>query len=87
MGFFSRMLVPRSVRRAVHPVRTVKSAATPRVVKRARSALNPIDTITYEFERNLNTKPRRRSSALVYRHGNCPVKHRTPEAADRCRNR
>lgn len=87
MGFLSRMLVPRSVRRAVHPARTLKSAATPRVVKRARRALNPIDTAAYEFERSLNTRPRRRSNAPVYRHGNCPVKHRSPQAAARCRNR
>jgi hypothetical protein len=49
MGFFSRMLVPRSVRRAMHPVRTAKSAATPRVVKRARRAMNPVDSILYDF--------------------------------------
>jgi hypothetical protein len=35
MGFLSRLLVPRGVRRAVHPVRTVKRAATPKVVKKA----------------------------------------------------
>jgi Flp pilus assembly protein TadB len=57
MGFLSRALVPRGVRRAAHPVRTVKSAATPRVVKQARSALNPIDTAAYSVERALNTKP------------------------------
>jgi hypothetical protein len=34
MGFLSRLLVPRGVRRATHPVRTVKRAATPKVVKR-----------------------------------------------------
>jgi DNA-directed RNA polymerase subunit K/omega len=87
MGFFSRLLVPRSVRRAVHPVRTLKSAATPRVVKRARRVANPVDTALYEFERGLNTNPRRRSNAPVYMHGNCPVKHRSTQAAARCRNR
>jgi len=35
MGFLPRLLVPRGVRRAMHPVRTVKRAATPKVVKKA----------------------------------------------------
>jgi hypothetical protein len=30
--------------------------------------------------------PTRRGSSAIYTHGNCPVKHRTPEAATRCRN-
>ncbi len=30
MGFLSRLLVPRGVRRAMHPVRAVKRAATQR---------------------------------------------------------
>jgi hypothetical protein len=87
MGFLSRTLVPRSVRRAVNPVRTLKSAATPRVVKRARRAFHPIDNAVYGVERSLNTKPRRRSTAVAYQHGNCPVKHRTREAAAKCSNR
>jgi hypothetical protein len=36
VGFFSRLLVPRSVRRAMHPVRTAKRAVTPKAVKRAQ---------------------------------------------------
>ena len=34
-------------------------------------------------------RSRRKSRAAihkVYRHGNCPVNHRTHEAAERCRN-
>ena len=81
------MLVPRSVRRAAHPVRTVKRAATPKVVKRARRAMSPLDNAAYSVTRSLNTKPRRKSNAPVYRHGSCPVKHRSPEAAAKCRNR
>lgn len=60
MGFLTRMLVPRGVRRAAHPVRTAKSAVTPRPIKQARRALNPIDSGTYAIERKLNTKPRKR---------------------------
>jgi hypothetical protein len=83
MGFFTRMLVPRGVRRAVHPVRSVKRAVTPKVVKRARRALSPVDNAVYGVERKLNTKPRRRR-ATSYTHPNCSVKHRTHAAAEKC---
>jgi hypothetical protein len=85
MGFLSRVLVPRSVRRAAHPVRTVKRKATPNSVKRIRRAAHPVSNATYSATRSLNTKPRRRPRSRVYRHGTCPVKHRTPEAAAKCR--
>lgn len=88
MGFLSRLLVPRGVRRAMHPVRAVKRKATPRVVKRARRALHPIDNAKYSVERSIATSLRsgRKRRSPIYRHGTCPVKHRTPEAAQRCRN-
>ena len=85
MGFLSRMFIPRGVRRAMHPGRAVKRAITPKPVKRLRRAMHPVDNAVYGMERSLNTKHRRRSSSAVYRHGSCPVKHRTPEAAARCR--
>jgi hypothetical protein len=84
MGFFTRMLVPRGVRRAVHPVRGVKRAVTPKVVKRARRVLSPVDNAVYSVERKLNTKPRRRTRATGYTHPDCSVKHRTYEAAEKC---
>ena len=97
MGFLSRLLVPRKVRRAVHPVRAVKRAATPKVVKKATRAMHPIDNAVYAVERSaapsLRSSGKRRAAgrrsggAPVYRHGSCPVAHRTPEAAARCRNR
>jgi hypothetical protein len=87
MGFLSRMLVPRGVRRAMHPARTVKRAVTPKTVKQVRRALHPLDNAAYSVTRSLNTKPRKRKgTSKVYRHGTCPVKHRTPEAAAKCRN-
>lgn len=58
MGFFTRMLVPRSVRHAAHPVRTVRRAATPRTIKKAQRALNPVDNAIYGVQRSLNTKSR-----------------------------
>lgn len=87
MGILSRLLVPRGVRRAMHPVRTVKRAATPKSIKRAQRALHPIENAVYSLERSLTTKPRRKAPAPVYRHGNCRVKHRSYGAAARCRNR
>jgi hypothetical protein len=89
MGFFSRLLVPRSVRRAVHPGRAVKRAVTPKPIKKARRALHPIDNAEYSMQRSVATSIRsgRNRKARIWRHGNCPVNHRSPEAAARCRNR
>lgn len=93
MGFLSRLLVPRSVRRAMHPVRTVKRAATPKAVKRARRALHPVDNVAYGIEREIITslrsgrRRRRGRRVAVYRHSGCGVAHRSPEAAAKCRNR
>jgi hypothetical protein len=89
VGFFSRLLIPRSVRRAVHPGRAVKRAITPKPIKKARRALHPIDNAVYSMQRSAATSIRsgRKRKAQVWRHGNCPINHRSPEAAARCRNR
>lgn len=91
MGFFTRLFIPRSVRRARHPVRTVKRAVTPKPIKKARRALHPVSNAKYAAERQVATALRsggrkKRGKTTVYRHGDCPVRHRTPEAAQRCRN-
>jgi hypothetical protein len=93
MGFLSRLLIPRGVRRATHPGRAVKRAVTPKPIKRARRALHPIDNMKFSVERSIATslrsgskKNKKKAISRVYRHGNCPVNHRTPEAAARCRN-
>ena len=90
MGFFSRLLVPRSVRRAMHPGRAVKRAVTPKVVKRASRVLHPIDNAVYSMERSAATAIRsggkRKAPAPVFRHGKCPVHHRSAEAAAKCGN-
>jgi hypothetical protein len=90
------LLVPRKVRRAAHPVRAVKRAATPKVVKQATRAMHPLDNAVYGVERSVATSlrsggkrravSRRKGRAPVYRHGGCPVAHRTPGAAAKCRN-
>jgi hypothetical protein len=73
----------------MHPVRTVKRAVTPKPIKQARRALHPVSNAKYAIERDIATalrgKSRRKAPAPVYRHGNCPVRHRTPEAAAKCR--
>ena len=85
MGFLSRLLIPRSVRRAAHPGRAVKRAVTPKAVKRARRAMHPVSNAGYGVERSLNTKKRPKSRAPVYHHGTCTVNHRSSEAAAKCR--
>ena len=62
MGVLTRMLVPRSVRRAVHPARTVRRAVTPKTVKKMGRAAHPLSNVVYGVERSLNTKPRSRNS-------------------------
>jgi hypothetical protein len=86
VGFLTRLLIPRKVRRAVHPVRTVKRAATPKSVRRARRALHPVSNAGYAVTRSLTTKKRRRRGRQpVYRHGSCPVKHGSAETAAKCK--
>lgn len=80
MGFLTRLLVPRPVRRAMHPVSTAKWALTPRPVRVVRHAMHPVDAALYQLERSA------RARRLVYRHGACPVKHRSYGAAARCRH-
>ncbi len=58
MGFLFRLLEPRGVRRPMHPVRTVKGAATPEAVKQARRVLHPVDNIAYSAERQVITSLR-----------------------------
>ena len=86
MGFFSRLLVPRSARRAMHPGRAVKRVVTPKMVKKASRAMHPIDNAVYSMQRSVATSLRsgRKGKARVYRHGRCPINHRSPEAAAKC---
>ena len=65
VGFFSRLFVPRSVRRAMHPGRAVKRAVTPKAVKRASRALHPIDNAVYSIQRSAATAIRWAASARL----------------------
>jgi hypothetical protein len=51
MGFLTRLLVRRSVRRAMHPGRAMKRAMTPKAIKKAMLAMHPIDNLQYSLER------------------------------------
>lgn len=86
VGFITRALIPRSVRRAVHPVRAVRRAVTPRPVKRAMRALHPIDNAIYGVTRKLNTRHRSSSSSQKFEHSGCDIQHRSAEALNNCRN-
>ena len=50
MGFCPGCSVPRSVRRAAHPVRAVKRTATPKAAKKATRAMHPLDNTIYGVE-------------------------------------
>jgi hypothetical protein len=93
MGFITRRLVPRQVRRAVHPVRYARSKVTPRPVKKAaratRAITNPIGATAYAAEKAVfgpqkSRRPSNGSGGPAKNYGRCPVKHRSHEAVDRC---
>lgn len=63
LGFLSRLLIPRSVRRATHPVRTARRAVTPRPVKKVQRAMHPLDSAVYSVERSISTSIRNGSRA------------------------
>lgn len=95
MGFISRRLVPRRVRRAIHPVRTAKRAvyraAVPRSVRRtvstARKVAHPVSAVGYAAEKALfgphRRRPSRTGTSAAY--GTCGVRHRSPRTAANCR--
>jgi len=78
--------VPRSVRRAVHPVRAIKRELTPRPIKRARRALHPIDNAIYGVTRKLNTRHRSSTQSQTFEHSGCDIKHRSVDAFNNCKN-
>ena len=84
MGFFSRLPVPRGMRRAVQPGPAAAPAATPEAVEVAHHVPRAADNghpVATTAQAAANGK------AGVWRHGDCPVNHRSAEAAAKCRNR
>lgn len=95
MGFITRAIVPRSVRRAAHPVRAVRRAVTPNVVKSVSRSVsvirNPVSAGAYSMEKSVRKIFRKAGSTgsggsdgSVYNHGDCSVNHRTYDAAVIC---
>jgi hypothetical protein len=89
MGFFSRLPVPRGMRRATHPAQAVTQAATPEAVEVANGALHPVGSDGHSMPplAAATTEPAANGQAGVWHHDNCKVNHRSPEAAAKCRNR
>jgi hypothetical protein len=73
----------------MHPGRAVRRAVTPKAVRKASRALHPVDNAVYSMQRSAATairSGRQKSKAPVFRHGGCPVSHRSAEARAKCRN-
>jgi hypothetical protein len=93
MGFLTRLLFPRKVRRLAHPVRavkrSVKKAVVPKPVRNTvwtvHKVAHPVDSAAYALERSLRAKSRA-PKAPAYTHAGCNVRHRSPEARAKCRN-
>ena len=88
MGFFSRLPVPRGMRRATHPEQAVVQAAAPEAVEVANGALHPAGAAAPVMPSPAATiESAANGSAGVWHHDDCKVNHRSAEAAAKCRNR
>jgi hypothetical protein len=88
MGFFSRLPVPRGMRRAMHPGQAATPAVAPGAVEVAHHAPRAADN-GHSVRHPVATTAQAEANgkAGVWRHGDCPVNHRSAEAAAKCRNR
>jgi hypothetical protein len=88
MGFFSRLPVPRGMRRAMHPGQAATPAAAPEAVEVAHHAPRAADNgHSVRHPMATTAQAEANGKAGVWRHGDCPVNHRSAEAAAKCRNR
>ena len=89
MGFFSRLPIPRGMRRATHPEHVATQAAAPETVEVANGASHPAAAAApvVQSAAAATLEPAANGSAGVWHHDNCKVNHRSPEAAAKCRNR
>ena len=89
MGFFSRLPIPRGMRRATHPEHAVTQAAAPEAVEVANGAPHPAVGAAHVMPSPAagTIEPTANGSTGVWHHDNCKVNHRSPEAAAKCRNR
>jgi hypothetical protein len=89
MGFFSRLPVPRGMRRATHPEQAVTQAAAPEAVEVANGAPHPVGAAAPVMPSPAAAiiESATNGSAGVWHHDDCKVNHRSAEAAAKCRNR
>jgi hypothetical protein len=88
MGFFSRLPVPRGMRRARHPEPAVVQAAAPEAVEVANGATHPAGAAAPVIASPAAaTIESATNGAGVWHHDDCKVNHRSAEAAAKCRNR
>ena len=88
MGFFSRLPIPRGMRRATHPEHAVAQAAAPEAVEVANGAPRPAVGAAHVMPSTAATiEPTANGSPGIWHHDNCKINHRSPEAAAKCRNR
>jgi hypothetical protein len=88
MGFFSRLPIPRGMRRATHPEHAVAQAAAPEAVEVANGAPRPAVGAAHVMPSTAATiEPTANGTPGVWHHDNCKINHRSPEAAAKCRNR
>jgi len=88
MGFLSRRLIPRGIRRVAHPVRAIRRELTPRPIKQIRRATSPVSNAIYGVERKIFTKRKNSNSGTskpIHTHDGCSIEHRTSDAAQKCR--
>jgi hypothetical protein len=84
MGFFSRLPVPRGMRRAARPAPAVAPEAV-EVAQHAPQAASNGHPVQHSAAATIQAEAN--GNAGVFRHGDCPVNHRSAEAAAKCRNR
>ena len=92
MGFFSRLPIPRGMRRAAPTEHAVAQAAAPEAVEVANGAPHPAAGAAHVMPSPAaataaTIEATNNGSAGVWHHDNCKVNHRSAEAAAKCRNR
>ena len=88
MGFFSRLPIPRGMRRTTHPEHALAPAAAPEAVEANGAPHSAVGAApVMPSPATTTVGPAANGSAGVWHHDNCKVNHRSPEAAAKCRNR
>jgi hypothetical protein len=72
----------------MHTGRGLERAVAPNATKEATLVLDPIDNSVPSVESSTEAAVESggENKAAGFQHGNCPVRHRSTEAAAKCRN-